>query len=99
VRKTNEKKWKGEGWKPRLQAAPLFILQNLHFAKECKLHHLLLRRRPRMPQNVRDIDRNCATRATALRSCFFAPLKSSTTHPIIQGLNRSSIQKGTDYSL
>jgi hypothetical protein len=40
------------------------------FAKKCKLHHLLLRRRQRTPQNVRDIDGDCSTRAIALRSFF-----------------------------
>jgi hypothetical protein len=68
------------------------MLQNLHFAKECKLHHLLLRRRPAAPQNVRDIAGDCSTRATTLRSYFLTLFKLSSTHSNIQGLNQLNLE-------
>jgi hypothetical protein len=52
----------------------LHFAKLLHFAKE-RMHHLHLPRRAAAPQNVRDIDRGCSWRATALRARFFAPLK------------------------
>jgi hypothetical protein len=44
---------------------------------------------------VRDIDGDCSTRATALRSFFFVPPKSSNAHPSFK--KRCSTQNGTEH--